>query len=129
VDDKNLGAVFVTYRRNVIACALFNLCYITQPPFLRGGMSRLRLGRKVYHRSQKCRYEKQIVLFLGYSGLNIYSSNQKPSFRSRIHKISYILEPVIDRRSDENQIVGIELALETLPLCGLIHFSFAKIDI
>gem|GEM_PF-5366117 len=48
---------------------------------------------------------------------------------SRIHKISYILEPVIDRRSYKNQIVGIELTLETLSLCGLIHLAFAKIDI
>ena len=35
----------------------------------------------------------------------------------------------MDRRSHENQVVGIELALEALSLGGLIHFAFAKIDI
>jgi hypothetical protein len=35
----------------------------------------------------------------------------------------------MDRRSHENQIVGIELALEAFSLGGLIHFAFAKIDI
>jgi hypothetical protein len=42
---------------------------------------------------------------------------------------SHILEPVKDRRSHENQIVGIELAFEALSLGGLIHLAFAKIDI
>ena len=45
------------------------------------------------------------------------------------HLLSHILEPVMDRRSHENQIVGIELALEALSLGGLIHFALAKIDI
>jgi hypothetical protein len=45
------------------------------------------------------------------------------------HRLSYILEPVMDRRSHENQIVGIELALEAFSLGGLIHFAFAKINI
>ena len=42
---------------------------------------------------------------------------------------SHILESVMDRRSHENQVVGIELAFEALSLGGLIHFAFAKIDI
>ncbi|MEJ2235551.1 MAG: hypothetical protein P8X67_16650 [Syntrophobacterales bacterium] len=41
----------------------------------------------------------------------------------------YILEPVKDRRSHQNQVIGIELALEAFALGGLIHFAFAKIDI
>jgi hypothetical protein len=35
----------------------------------------------------------------------------------------------MDRRSRENQVVGIELALEAFSLGGLIHFAFAKINI
>ena len=61
-------------------------------------------------------------------GVHIYSRDQKPSFMSEIYKISYILELVIDGRSYENQIVGIELTLEALSLSGLIHFAFAEID-
>ncbi len=74
------------------------------------------------------RYDQHILNFSAWSGLNIYSRYQKSSFRSEIYKISYILELVIDRRSYENQIVGIELTLETFSLSGLIHFAFAEID-
>lgn len=64
----------------------------------------------------------------GFQKLKLDSSYQKSSFRSEIYKISYILELVIDGRSYENQIVGIELTLEALSLSGLIHFAFAEID-
>ena len=74
-------------------------------------------------------YEKQIKAFWWNARLYINISYQKPSFRSEIYKISYILEPVIDRRSDENEIVGIEFAFEAFALGGLIHLAFAKIDI
>jgi hypothetical protein len=70
-----------------------------------------------------------MAIFRGHPELHIYSSYQKPSFRSGTHSLSYILEPVMDRRSHENQIVGIELALEAFSLGGLIHFAFAKINI
>ena len=74
------------------------------------------------------RYDQHILNFDAWSEVNINSSYQKSSFRSEIYKISYILELVIDRRSYENQIVGIELTFEALSLSGLIHFAFAEVD-
>lgn len=64
----------------------------------------------------------------GCFGLKVNSSYQKPSFKSRIHKISYSLEHVSEGRSYKNQVIGIELNLEALTQGRLIHLALAKVD-
>jgi len=47
----------------------------------------------------------------GFQILKGYSSYQKPSFKSRIHNISYSLEHLSEGRSHKNQVIGIALNL------------------